>query len=1277
VKKLLLILLSMAMTAVCHAQVFPIAVSASLTPPYSLQLSDYGAVGSQRLVVTIRVHDLSVSNLPVKLRIKLESAGATIETPVAIAVSPVFLNGGQVQLLFGDDLAAYFNPDNLTWRGYSKEQYRRTGQLPEGFYRFTVEVLHYHTGRVISNVGRAAAYIALGKPPLLREPQNGVEVGQVAGMPITFSWMNAQVSAPQASVQYTLQLWELRIAGVDPHVVAASRPPFYTHSPQSNTMTLLNPAALLLEPGMCYAWRVTAADPTGTVPFEQGGQSELRTFTFMSRCDSVKSFTVSVTPNRTATLVWTPGNRHFMYNLAVENTATGWSDVSQTFDTRVQYPDMKAGSRYRMRVQPVCNDPLQTTGDYTAWRTLEVPPPKPPDTASCPHCRCADAANTVPPLTNLDLRYDLKAGDVLVDQRGTTRYIVETVEEQSPGIYKGIFLFWAEVWRLKILCRYENLSVNTDNVIVDMDFESVYDPTFLIDVDEITDYIDNLTDALDELTTGKTIRDTLKYNGAIESIYGRGDSIFIVTRNDDGTLSETLLQPDHKLNGTLIVGENGEEVVVTGSGKVLGMEEFQKTGGSARQIEELKQEREQSAVAVCSVQFEATASQKFGFDSYGEPSKSALQQAYPELKAGYRPAYKSVASFTADKVQVSGGAATTTYKDEMGIPAVKTTDAELTIRGGAAGANVALYAYAKTDSTEQIVGKLNLLSYDEQLKKVYLVSVNGATLPNATTLQNELNRVYAPAITRWTVESKGNVSVAFPNSQMTHGGSGLVNVYNDDQKKIINAYGALEKNALYLFFVENVKGKFDGSGDISGYMPLQYQCGFLYENPNTSIIAHELGHGAFNLRHTFSEERFIAAQGKTQNLMDYAGGTELWKHQWEEIQDPQKMWFSFWQDEEDSEYATDGHYYTVQLVALMMGLDSATAYKLAVDAEAPDSEVKSPWDMEERYTYVDFDKQPVYHALSGKTHGVELAITTYALLRGFPERENEKFLLHRFGDCFGHVETKYGDNVDVIDLSLYEQAVETAFGILFKSVQQRSVGERVVVQGDEGAREVIMKNGTIVVDKYNRIIHTTCSHQSLKRFFIEQLFGWDKDIPSDIYPFAYKLYNDIQSNLPENIKQNKWKMYPLIVGHMSEGSSVDAINRRKNMFYYYVESLCYIIEEKYNGVNGRLALNKVKEIVAFGEKADTIRYDAILAFEIAKLLKPNQNEYTIGIPIKYNHSKLTGKQSIVNWLANEFSKDAYKQLGWLNKYLENSEYYVNTYKEDANSIFIYIQKRNK
>jgi hypothetical protein len=70
-----------------------------------------------------------------------------------------------------------------------------------------------------------------------------------------------------------------------------------------------------------------------------------------------------------------------------------------------------------------------------------------------------------------------------------------------------------------------------------------------------------------------------------------------------------------------------------------------------------------------------------------------------------------------------------TFKDEMGIPAPATGNG-LTIRGSANGSTVGLYAYrAVNDTTEEIVGKLNIMSFDEQPKRLIIVPVNGAALP--------------------------------------------------------------------------------------------------------------------------------------------------------------------------------------------------------------------------------------------------------------------------------------------------------------------------------------------------------------------------------------------------------------------------------------------------------------------------------------------------------------------------------------------------------------------
>ncbi|MDR2886645.1 MAG: hypothetical protein LBV26_01375, partial [Bacteroidales bacterium] len=90
------------------------------------------------------------------------------------------------------------------------------------------------------------------------------------------------------------------------------------------------------------------------------------------------------------------------------------------------------------------------------------------------------------------------------------------------------------------------------------------------------------------------------------------------------------------------------------------------------------------------------------------------------------------------------------------------------------------------------------------------------------------------------------------------------------------------------------------SGDAGGYMPLNRQFGFVENSGNPEhAMAHELGHGAFNLWHTFSDRDFVAAQGATDNLMDYSGGTRLYRHQWDLLHNPEAVLMPWMVDEEE------------------------------------------------------------------------------------------------------------------------------------------------------------------------------------------------------------------------------------------------------------------------------------------------------------------------------------------------------------------------------------------
>jgi hypothetical protein len=77
-------------------------------------------------------------------------------------------------------------------------------------------------------------------------------------------------------------------------------------------------------------------------------------------------------------------------------------------------------------------------------------------------------------------------------------------------------------------------------------------------------------------------------------------------------------------------------------------------------------------------------------------------------------------------------------------------------------------------------------------------------------------------------------------------------------------------------------------------------------------IAHEIAHGTFDLRHTFSTKNtYTLPEGQTDNLMDYptitdpATATSLNKYQWDLIHYPNKEWFSWLESEEEGAYVDE------------------------------------------------------------------------------------------------------------------------------------------------------------------------------------------------------------------------------------------------------------------------------------------------------------------------------------------------------------------------------------
>ena len=328
----------------------------------------------------------------------------------------------------------------------------------------------------------------------------------------------------------------------------------------------------------------------------------------------------------------------------------------------------------------------------------------------------------------------------------------------------------------------------------------------------------------------------------------------------------------------------------------MGVKEYQFAGDNRHLLNEYH--RQSDSLGEWIIQFDAFDKQDYGFDKVS--NKKGIysgSEYYPYLSGNYDLRFKSVECGKTDKVIVDFGSYperdSVVFKDKWGVK-LKVSKGNILNFSGVTNADTNyIYAYRGDEK----IGKLSVNTYKPQTKYIELVSVNGAKIDKSITAEG-LSKIFNCAVVNFKIESK---SLDIPSlKNFTHGGSNWHSVYNDDQKKVLEAYDSLMKDdKFYLFFVDNVLNKKDSLGtSVSGYMPRGYNCGFIYDGGSPHTIAHELGHGIAGLEHVFENSK---SSGKTKNLMDYASGEELWHFQWDEIQDPSRVWMKWNKDESEGE----------------------------------------------------------------------------------------------------------------------------------------------------------------------------------------------------------------------------------------------------------------------------------------------------------------------------------------------------------------------------------------
>ncbi|RZS93565.1 fibronectin type III domain-containing protein [Aquimarina brevivitae] len=901
----LIITLGIAMLSVCgYGQLFPVQVTPQNIPPNPIYLSDYSNTNvlSDRLKVQLVLNDLSVSDLQVRLKVYIQGEGINAQSnDFVVGAPPLTLEGGRPLQLGSVDLAPYFEFQNLS--GITPATYANV--LPEGIYNFCYEVYDEFTGMRLSEKTCASFVLFQNDPPLLSLPFNDATIEQQDIYNILFQWTPRAVNV--SNVKYEFTLVQIFDNYVDPQAAfLSSQPIFQTVVSQNSFLYDANYPPLL--GGYKYAWRVRAFAAQGAEEigvFKNQGNSEIWTFNYIAPCNAPSNIYEETITKTSAKINWSGDTEHLDYTLSYreKDAESNWY-VLHTPREYLSLNSLRPGTTYQYKVAGNCElggyeyAPLKeftTTEEQTGDDTVTV----------CNVTSDAVDLSNETLLTRLLLNDLFFAGDFPIT-------VVELTSNTSPFSGKGyVGIPWLDLPKVGV--QFEGIQINTDFKLVQGSVVTTYDADWG-NIGFIDDYLEFLEEDNDlnhiEVTfvvqeiEVNTENGTITVTGTngVEVEYPIGDDYTIVDSN--GTVHHVDDQGNVTEGGT--VSDNGG----IDADSVGGFD----TNGNIEQL----------SAAGITVVFELSG--KYAFDKIPSNERSALQHQYSTITTPdgetYDIIHKAIIQGQSDIIK---GRITTEnealisrleFKNKDGIVVNHQIDGntvELSLKGNFGYETESIYAVVKpeegTNQGQTIAGVFRLSHLSQKEVNVTIVSINGANIPS--NIQDRLNEVYGSAAVKFVVSQDANVNIdssVWGNDRIDVGNSGWFAHYTDDQaaiKEVYKSQRGIKEDQYYLFVTDELPSR-----PVAGFMPLKGQYGFIFNSAQSGseeekgdpadVMAHELGHGVFGLRHPFSE--YNTSQSATPWLMDYASGMQLNHMDWKKMHNPDFELYLF-QDDEEGEAA--------------------------------------------------------------------------------------------------------------------------------------------------------------------------------------------------------------------------------------------------------------------------------------------------------------------------------------------------------------------------------------
>ena len=903
--------------------VYPIDVTAIITPPYGTCLKDY--VGSRRFMVNVLLRDMTKRPDDFVIEMSVKNSGNRVVFRsyfgnLSLNPGKPFYQDSELQNGF---ISQLFDPNNILVGNQFATKCFDEGAYSISFQAFAA--YNYPNRRIpLSRASTSTLFMqSTVQGPYLIFPYDKDSL-DCSIATINYQWQSANPTGE--AVSYHLQVVEVPegFSGYNSFETATT---FVENQPNLFHSTFQSiVSAAKYRPNTTYAWRVivktrehehispvrtfvycgTPQAPVNEIPYDP-------ILTFKPIDDKLHPLHIdSVDTTSISALAYWKKNPEIAPNeycgIAVEVRKQGqekWTPYRlETADTsKIQLENLSYGTLYEARGQYIkCDGEDFIYGPYGDTIQFIIPDP----------VRAADCGDDIPPLADCGDNKGkiLGIGDTIF--ANGTNVIIDTVfysGEDSTIISGKGHIEFPIIRNVHVKMEFNDIQINCAGQLAKGVISTIYDPStsLMIDVEELIGQ--GSTGGADNPVSNSEVN---KYDK--ESFDSSPEGSFFV--KDDSTV--------------VMKDENGTEVPI---GKLISLSSDQYASKNSllspsHFLEFINLDPKNIA---------------FDKDTFGYYSKIAPGDYHKYSEAGDR-------NYIIPWLANNPGKTKKLYVKEVlldrkvslfdSVKFVMPTNGDfielnhthlgegffsVDIPGGASTKNsFEVYALGKMKESSSYgdAGKLMVENYPTRKNKVIFVPIqNDYKLSNE--LEKSLNDIYGRLGITYEVE----LAEKFENELLQEILSDGLDISADDEsrwqveseemkmlrylyRQHLQEQGKdIEKNAAYIFLVDKAQEPYQS---VEGDMPRNQSVGYIFMQGNTSLsdarlVAHELGHGVYRLQHTFDYKHAEEDKYKTDNLMDYNNGDFLAHYQWRVMQDSVMfVWKSLQEDEDGMAFREDG-----------------------------------------------------------------------------------------------------------------------------------------------------------------------------------------------------------------------------------------------------------------------------------------------------------------------------------------------------------------------------------